>query len=242
MTLAAGAQPARPIGSPRRQVQDDGRRRHRHSSSPHDPRLRMASTLRLYWDSIRLAVDDDDAELETTRLEPVSAELWLRGFSARVEHESPSYRSASSGIASPTAHAGTRTRVCTRSSARRFPCSRRSTIASSSWARVRHSPWRFDARSLPPVPEGFTRDYLVYLDGWGQGPRPQHARGSLRRAASLPRHERLPLRPGRVLPGHALPPRVAPGLEHPPSAALAPERTCRSVQQPHAIGQAALRQ
>src|SRR6185503_19329265 len=46
-----------------------------------DPRLRLSSTLELYWDSIRLAVDADDSPLVTTALEPSSARLWQRGFS-----------------------------------------------------------------------------------------------------------------------------------------------------------------
>ena len=47
-----------------------------------DPRLRLSSTLELYWDSIHLAVCDDDGEHRVTRLEPASARLWRRGFSA----------------------------------------------------------------------------------------------------------------------------------------------------------------
>ena len=27
---------------------------------------------------------------------------------------------------------------------------------------------RFDASELPPVPEGYVRDYLVFLDGWAK--------------------------------------------------------------------------
>src|SRR5262249_40138277 len=54
-----------------------------------DPRMRLFSTLRLYWDSIRLAVDDDDAPIEVTSIEPASAKLWRRGFSAPIEPNKP---------------------------------------------------------------------------------------------------------------------------------------------------------
>lgn len=27
---------------------------------------------------------------------------------------------------------------------------------------------RFDARGLPPLPDGWRRDYMVYLDGWAK--------------------------------------------------------------------------
>ncbi|MDP6370493.1 MAG: hypothetical protein QF615_12865, partial [Planctomycetota bacterium] len=48
---------------------------------PADPRIRVFSTLRLYWDRIVLAVDGDDAPLVVRSLEASSAELWQRGFS-----------------------------------------------------------------------------------------------------------------------------------------------------------------
>ncbi|MFT5732567.1 MAG: hypothetical protein ACI8WY_001232 [Planctomycetota bacterium] len=48
------------------------------------PRFRISSTLELYWDSILLAVCDDDAEFKTTSLEPVSTDLWSRGFSEPI--------------------------------------------------------------------------------------------------------------------------------------------------------------
>ncbi|MCC6408239.1 MAG: hypothetical protein IT453_13835, partial [Planctomycetes bacterium] len=54
-----------------------------------DPRIRIFSTLRLYWDSIRLATDADDAPYTVAELEPASAELWRRGFSAPLVDGKP---------------------------------------------------------------------------------------------------------------------------------------------------------
>ncbi|MBK7645523.1 MAG: VCBS repeat-containing protein [Planctomycetes bacterium] len=50
-----------------------------------DPRIRVFTTLRLYWDSIRLAVDDDDAPTTVRELPASAAKLWMRGFSAPLE-------------------------------------------------------------------------------------------------------------------------------------------------------------
>jgi hypothetical protein len=62
-----------------------------------DLRLRLASSLRLYWDQILVALDAGDAPLEITRLDPVRAELSFHGFSRRLpgvvdgapEHDQP---------------------------------------------------------------------------------------------------------------------------------------------------------
>ncbi|MFG0317044.1 MAG: FG-GAP-like repeat-containing protein, partial [Planctomycetota bacterium JB042] len=49
-----------------------------------DPRLRIASTLRLYWDCVRVAVDDGDHPFSVTKLDAASAELRSRGFSEKL--------------------------------------------------------------------------------------------------------------------------------------------------------------
>ncbi|MEO0652782.1 MAG: CRTAC1 family protein, partial [Planctomycetota bacterium] len=51
---------------------------------PEDPRIRVFSTLRLFWDSIRLATDGDDAPRRETRLAVSKAELYERGFSQPI--------------------------------------------------------------------------------------------------------------------------------------------------------------
>ena len=52
-----------------------------------DPRIRLGSTLELYWDMIHLATCDDDADLVTHPLEPTAAKLWSRGFSKPIVPE-----------------------------------------------------------------------------------------------------------------------------------------------------------
>ena len=133
-----------------------------------DPRLRVFSTLRLYWDSIRLAVDGDDAELSTTSLEPASAKLWRRGFSAPLEDERPNQperfvweRLADVPRWNP--HPGRYTRLGETLPLVQEIDDRFVILGAGDALHV-----RFDARALPPVAAGFRRDYLVFLDGWAK--------------------------------------------------------------------------
>ena len=133
-----------------------------------DPRLRLFSTLRLYWDSIRLAVCDDDAELIVTSLEPASAELWRRGFSAPLIDDDPHQpaRFAWDQLAKRprwNPHPGFYTKL-----GDVVPLlveiDDRFVVMGTGEALT----LRFDARELPPIPAGFRRDYLVFMDGWAK--------------------------------------------------------------------------
>ena len=133
-----------------------------------NPRVRVFTTLRLYWDSIRLAIDADDAELRTTQLEPASALLWRRGFSAPLQDGRPNQperfvweRLAEKPRWNP--HPGAYTRLGDTLPLVREIDDRFVIMGAGEALHV-----AFDARSLPPVPEGFRRDYLVFLDGWAK--------------------------------------------------------------------------
>ena len=135
---------------------------------PGDPRLRIFSTLRLYWDSIRLAVDDDDAPLHVTQLEPISAELWRRGFSAPEPDPSgqrPERFHWEVLAQRPrwNPHPGLYTRLGETLPLVTDVDDRYVIMGSGEALTV-----RFDALDLAPPPEGFVRDYLVYLDGWAK--------------------------------------------------------------------------
>lgn len=133
-----------------------------------DPRLRLVSTLRLYWDSIRLAVDDGATPFVTTPLEATTAQLWERGFSAsqllggdqqlewfdweRLSDE-PRWNQ----------HPGSYTRLgdvlpLTQSIDDRFVV-----MGAGDALHL-----RFDAAALPPLPAGWRRDYLLFVDGWAK--------------------------------------------------------------------------
>jgi hypothetical protein len=133
-----------------------------------DPRVRVFTTLRLYWDSIRLAVDDGAAPLEQRSLEPASAELWRRGFSAPLTDGKPHQpeRFVWESLAELprwNPHPGRYTRLGDCLPLLGAVDDRFVIMASGDALSV-----RFDARALPELPDGWRRDFLVYLDGWAK--------------------------------------------------------------------------
>ena len=133
-----------------------------------DPRIRLFSTLRIYWDSIRLAVDADDAPRVTTALEPLSARLWQRGFSRSHpllgEHDCEWFEWDSLEPEPRwNQHPGLYTRLGETLPLVSAIDDRFVVMGAGDALTV-----RFDATRLPPLPEGWRRDYLVFLDGWAK--------------------------------------------------------------------------
>ena len=133
-----------------------------------DPRIRIGSTLELYWDRIQLATCGDDATLVTHRLEPRSSELWSRGFSAPVlpdRADQPLFFDWDSVEPRPRwdQHPGMYTRYGDVTPLLGEVDDRYVIMGSGDALTL-----RFDAGELPPVPEGMVRDYLVFLDGWAK--------------------------------------------------------------------------
>lgn len=133
-----------------------------------DPRIRVFSTLRLYWDEIVLATDADDAPLVVQALEPVSAKLWRRGFSEPVTHDDPTLPERFdwdrlSKSSRWNQHPGKYTRLGEALPLVQAIDDRFVVMGSGDALTV-----RFDAAGLAPPPEGYIRDYLVFLDGWAK--------------------------------------------------------------------------
>jgi hypothetical protein len=140
-----------------------------------DPRLRVSTTLRLYWDALRLAVDDDDAPVTTHELACTSARLWRRGFSSPLDPAvQPGMASASDlperfdwDVLAPqprwNQHPGKYTRYgeCVELL---HEVDDRFVILGSGDALT----LRFDAKTLPAPASGMRRDWFVYLDGWAK--------------------------------------------------------------------------
>ncbi|MHC4892978.1 MAG: FG-GAP-like repeat-containing protein [Planctomycetota bacterium] len=133
-----------------------------------DPRLRIFSTLRLFWDSIRLATDGDDTLHRETRLEPTVADLYERGFSrpiylggdARLEwfdwdqvESTPRWNQ----------HPGMYTRFGDVRPLLGEIDDQFVIMGSGDALRM-----TFDGSQLPELPEGWRRDWLVFLDGWAK--------------------------------------------------------------------------
>ena len=133
-----------------------------------DPRLRIFTSLRLYWDAVRLAVDDDDAELHVTPIEPASAELWRRGFSELIQDERPEQparfqwnRLAPRPRWNP--HPGFYTKYGETLPLISAIDDQFVVMGSGDALHV-----EFDASLAPPLPAGWRRDFLLFLDGWAK--------------------------------------------------------------------------
>lgn len=131
-------------------------------------RFRLFSTLRLYWDSVRLAVDDDDAPTRTHSLEPRSARLWTRGFSQPLAPDAPRQPerfvwNVLSERPRWNQHPGLYTRL--------GECLELVTAIDDRFVIMGSGDAltiQFDASTLPPLESGWRRDYLVFLDGWAK--------------------------------------------------------------------------
>jgi hypothetical protein len=136
-----------------------------------DPRIRISTNLRLYWDAIRLAVDGDDAPRDEKALLPASARLWRRGFSAPLPRSGLGRRDdprpevfdwehvVESARWNQTPGMYTRYGDCTELV--REVDDRYAMIGAGDALTL-----RFDARELPPPREGWVRDWILHLDGW----------------------------------------------------------------------------
>ncbi len=136
-----------------------------------DPRMRIFTTLQLYWDSIRLAVDGDDAPFVTTPIEPSSAVLWERGFSEPIlfpglEGEHGLEWFAWEHVAAEprwNQHPGLYTRYGESLELVGAIDDRFVVMGAGDALSV-----RFDAQGAPPLQPGWERDFLVFLDGWAK--------------------------------------------------------------------------
>jgi hypothetical protein len=133
-----------------------------------EPRLRLFCSLQLFWDRIVLATDGDDAPRVITALEPLSANLSRRGFSAPISTGNPGSpeRFDWNVLASQprwNPHPGTYTKL-----GQCLPLLHevddQYVIMGTGEALEVH----FDASAVPPLREGYRRDYLLYLDGWAK--------------------------------------------------------------------------
>jgi tetratricopeptide (TPR) repeat protein len=135
---------------------------------PADPRVRVSSTLRLYWDEIRLAICDGAAPITRHVVPPKSAELWERGFSepvvlagdARLEWFEWE-RLAAWPRWNP--HPGDYTRLGDVLELLQHIDDRLVVMGAGDALTV-----KFDAALLPPLAPGMRRDWLVFLDGWAK--------------------------------------------------------------------------
>ncbi|MDX6405543.1 MAG: hypothetical protein QOH70_2998 [Blastocatellia bacterium] len=132
-----------------------------------DREVRIVTNMRIYWDQILVDISDGKSATQISRLDPVSADLRWRGFSDEVtpDNREPygyDYRRVS--FTSPwkvmTGHYTREgdVRELLLKSDDMFVISRPGDEISLS----------FDATSLPPLPAGWTRTFLLYADGFSK--------------------------------------------------------------------------
>ncbi len=128
--------------------------------------VRILTNMRVYWDQIQVTTSGDFPS-KLTRLDPASATLRWRGFSAEIKpdgREPLSYDYARVSLASPwLAFTGSFTREgdvreLLKVADDMFVVSRAGDEISLS----------FDASTLPALPAGWTRTFLLYADGFSK--------------------------------------------------------------------------
>jgi hypothetical protein len=131
-----------------------------------DREVRILTNMRVYWDQIQVAPGGDFPS-KLTRLDPASATLRWRGFSAEVKpdgREPLTYDYARVSLASPwMSFTGSFTREgdvreLLKVADDMFVVSRAGDEISLS----------FDASALPALPVGWTRTFLLYADGFSK--------------------------------------------------------------------------
>jgi len=130
-----------------------------------DPRVRIRTNLAIYWDRIAYTVDDPPAPVRLTPLPLSSAELFVRGFS-RMRRDVPDGPQVfvHDDVSRDTRWAdmaGLYTRLGDVRDLLTAADDRYVVMKGGDAVRL-----GFASSALPPLPEGWTRDYLIVLDGW----------------------------------------------------------------------------
>ncbi|HEU5250895.1 MAG TPA: VCBS repeat-containing protein, partial [Thermoanaerobaculia bacterium] len=130
-----------------------------------DPRVRIRTNLAVYWDRIAYTVDDPTVDLRTSRVPLVSAELAFRGFSRRVRESADGPHLFLHDDVDTAPHwadmAGLYTRYGDVRELLTGVDDRYVVFQGGDAIRL-----DYDATSLPPLPAGWERDWLLVLDGW----------------------------------------------------------------------------
>ncbi len=139
--------------------------------------VRIVTNMCLYWDRIFLSEDTTAPRVRTTAAATSAAEFRLRGFSKPIEdakREQPEafdyqqWMPVSMWDQTP----GTYTRYGDVRELMRATDDRYVIMGSGDEIRL-----DFDARSLPPLPAGWKRDFLLLVDGWSKDGDPNTAYG-----------------------------------------------------------------
>ena len=164
-----------------------------------DSRVRIVTSMRIYWDQILVDAFDGNAPTKITKLDPIAANLRWRGFPREYSPDGRKpliydYRTIEP-FAPWKAHLGNYTRF---GDVRELL-----TAADDMYVVTRNGDeiqLDFDARRLPTLPAGWKRTYLVFADGFGKDMDLNSARPET--VGELPYHnmKSYPYSPGDAYP------------------------------------------
>jgi hypothetical protein len=129
--------------------------------------VRIVTNMRVYWDQILVDTSDRDSPRQLARLDPVRADLHWRGFSAETSPDNREPNGYDYRNVSFTSPWKVMTGRYTREGDVRELLLRGDDmfVVSRPGDEIILS---FDAASLPPLPEGWTRTFLLYADGFSK--------------------------------------------------------------------------
>ncbi|HKJ70039.1 MAG TPA: hypothetical protein VKA68_18955, partial [bacterium] len=131
----------------------------------YDSRIRIRTNMQIYWDHIFFATGLSDAPVRATRLDPSAADLHYRGFSnvSRATPYSPHIPDYSEVSTEP------KWRDLTGMYTRYGDVLPLLTASDSKYVIMNAGDEitiQFDANQAPDLPDGWTRDFIFYNDGW----------------------------------------------------------------------------
>ena len=132
-----------------------------------DSRVRIVTSMRIYWDQILVDTTDGKAPTKITKLDAMSADLHWGGFPRELSLDKFGLKAYDYRTIDPTspwkAHIGNYTR---------FGDVRELLLTPEDMYVITRNGDEmqidFDATKLPKLPNGWKRDYLVYADGFGK--------------------------------------------------------------------------
>ncbi len=132
---------------------------------PNDPRVRIRTTMAIFWDEAFVTVNDPAVPVVTTPLAPEKATLSVRGFSRRYretpdgpelfDHDDVSTAPAWEDVPGLLTRLGDVTPLLTATDDRY--------VVFQGGDAIRIA---YDASRLPPLPAGWRRDWVLVSDGW----------------------------------------------------------------------------
>ncbi|PWT91349.1 MAG: hypothetical protein C5B54_05485, partial [Acidobacteria bacterium] len=130
-----------------------------------DHRIRIRTNMEIYWDQIFFTSNEPSVSVKTTTLEPISADLHYRGFSKMFRKNllGPPWVDYSEVDKNPKWRdlVGNYTRY-----GDVLPLLKESDDMYVIFNSGDEITLRFDANQVPPLQPGWTRDFLIYCDGW----------------------------------------------------------------------------